>query len=174
MTLLIAILSMPLLMFASGAEHHDVSLFNSDFIYRVLNFSVFIGIVYYLVANPIREFFIGRRESIAKQLEEIEAKLQASKDERLLAEENVAKAEIRANEIVLDATNEAKMLADKIAEKNAQALILLEKQAIEKQALASKKAREATIKTLLNDGIDTSDITINEAKVVSLISNKVA
>ena len=158
----------------AGAEHHDVSMFNSDFFYRVLNFSIFAGILYYLLANPIKAYFSGRSEGIAKQLEEIEEKLQASANERLSAEENVKKSEKRATEIISDAGLEAQTLADNIAEKNAVALTLLEKQADAKQALSTKKATQATIDTLLNDGFDNSDIAVDEAKVVSLISGKVA
>jgi len=172
--LIATVLLVPSLVLASGAEHHDVSMFNSDFFYRVLNFSVFAGIIYYLVANPIKEFFVGRSEGIANQLEEIEAKLQASEDERLSAEENVLKAEAKAEQIVSDAGSDAKTLADNIAEKNDVALTLLEKQALDKQALSAKKATQSTIDTLLNDGFDNADIAVDEAKVVSLISSKVA
>jgi len=167
-------LLLPTLVLASGAEHHEVTMTNSDFFYRVLNFSVFAGILYYLIANPIKEYFVGRTEGIANQLEEIEEKLQASKNERLTAEENVVKAESKAKDIVSDAGDEAKILSDNIAAKNVVALALLEKQTVEKQALSAKKATQATIDTLLNDGFDNSDIAIDEAKVVSLISNKVA
>ena len=174
MALMATALLLPTLVLASGAEHHEVSMSNSDFFYRVLNFSVFAGILYYLIANPIKDYFVGRTAGIANQLEEIEAKLQASKNERLSAEEDVVKAENKAKEIVSDAGNEAKILSDNIADKNAVALTLLEKQAVEKQALSSKKATQATIDTLLNDGFATADIAVDEAKVVSLISSKVA
>ena len=165
---------LPSLVLASGHEHKEVTLLGSDFLFRVLNFSVFAGLIYYLAANPIKEFFLGRSAGIAKQLEEIDAKLQASKNERLLAEENLVKAEKKAKEIVLDAGNEAKVLSGNIAEKNDAVLTQLEKQATEKQALEAKKATRATIDSLLNDGFGNDDITVDEAKVVSLISNKVA
>ena len=171
---LIATVLVPSLVLAGHGEHHDVTMFNSDFFYRVLNFSVFAGLIYYLAANPIKAFFVGRSEGIASQLEEIEAKLQASKNERLAAEENLVKAEEKAKEIVSDAGSEGKLLSSNIADKNGTALELLEKQAVDKQALESKKATRATIDALLNDGFEDDDITIDEAKVVSLISNKVA
>jgi F-type H+-transporting ATPase subunit b len=171
---LIATVLVPSLVLAGHGGHHDVTMFNSDFFYRVLNFSVFVGLIYYLAANPIKEFFVGRSEGIAGQLEEIEEKLQASKNERLVAEENLVKAEEKAKDIVSDAGSEAKVLSTNIASKNETALELLEKQAVEKQALASKKATRATIDALLNDGFGNDDIAVDEAKVVSLISNKVA
>ncbi len=171
---LIATVLVPSLVLAGHGEHHDISMFNSDFFYRVLNFSIFAALIYYLAANPIKAFFVGRSQGIANQLEEIEAKLQASKNERLVAEENLVKAEERAKEILLDAGNEAKILSANITEKNNATLAQLEKQASEKQELEAKKATRATINSLLNDGFGNDDIAIDESKVVSLISNKVA
>ncbi len=173
-TVLIATILIPSLIMAGHSEHHSVTMFNSDFFYRVLNFTIFAGLIYYLVANPIKEFFVGRSQGIANQLKEIEEKLQASKKERLAAEENLAKAEEKAKEIVADATNEAKVLAAKIAEKNATLLSQLEKQALEKQELETKKAMRNTIDEVLNSGITNDDITLDESKVISLISKKVA
>ncbi len=163
----------PSLVLASHGEHH-VTMFDSDFKYRVLNFTIFAGLIYYLVANPIKAFFVGRSQGIANRLKEIEEKLQASKNERLAAEENLAKAEEKAKEIVADAANEAKVLAAKIAEKNVALLSQLEKQALEKQELETKKAMRSTIDEVLNSGITNDDITVDESKVISLISNKVA
>jgi F-type H+-transporting ATPase subunit b len=171
---LLATVLVPSLVLASGAEHHDVTMFNSDFFYRVFNFAIFAGLVYYLVANPIKEFFIGRSEGIANRLKEIEAKLQATKDAKKEAEANLLKAEAKAKEIIADAANEAKLLATNIAEKNEALLTMMEKQAVEKQLLESKKATRTTINNLLEDGITNDDIAIDESKVVSLISKKVA
>jgi len=171
---LLATVLVPTLVLASGSEHHDVTMFNSDFFYRIFNFSIFAGLVYYLVASPIKDFFVGRSEGIANQLKEIEEKLQSSKDAKKDAEKNLLKAESKAKEILLDASNEAKILAENIAKKNDYALELLAKQAEEKAALESKKATRATIDNLLNDGFENDDITVDEAKVVSLIAKKVA
>jgi F-type H+-transporting ATPase subunit b len=167
-------LLLPTMVLAGGDAHHEVTFWGSDFKYRVLNFTVFAGILYYLIANPIKDYFVGRTEGIANKLEEIEEKLQASKNERLAAEENLVKAETKAKEIVTNAENEAKIISDNIAEKNSTALDILEQQAAEKQALASKKATQTTINELLNENFDNSDIAVDEAKVVSLVSGKVA
>ncbi len=170
--LLLSLVALPTLLLANG-EHH-VTMMDSDFKYRVLNFTIFAGLVYYLVANPIKAFFSGRSENISNQLVEIEEKLNASKNERRLAEENVAKAENKAKEIISDAEKESKLLASAIIEKSENTLSLLEKQLEEKQEVEVKKATKETINAVLNDGFDNSDINIDETKVVSLISKKVA
>lgn len=171
---LVATVLVPSLVLASGAEHHDITLLSSDFFYRVFNFAIFAGLLYYLAANPIKAFFTGRTEGIANQLKEIEEKLEASKQDRLTAEENLVKAEEKSQGIISDAVKEAKMLSSNIAEKNENTLILLAKQVEDKKVLETKKATRETINQLLNDGFENSDVTLNEAKVVSLISKKVA
>ncbi len=165
---------LPIVAMASGAEHHDVSMSNSDFFYRVLNFSIFVGLLYYLAANPIKEFFKGRQADIANQLKEIEEKLQASKNEAKEAEEKLIENETKAKEIIADSVNEGKILAENIASKNEDLLISMDKQLDEKMELENKKMAKETINGLLRDGIDNDDIAIDESKVVALVSGKVA
>jgi F-type H+-transporting ATPase subunit b len=172
--LISAVIAVPSLVLAAGGEHHTVTMWESDFKYRVLNFAIFAGLIYYLAANPIKAFFVGRSEDISNQLLEIEEKLKASKNERALAEENLVKAEKKAEELIADAGKEAKLLSSAIAKKNDESLALLEKHVEEKQEVEVKKATKATINAVLNGGFDNSDINVDETKVVSLISKKVA
>lgn len=170
--LLLSLITLPALVLANG-EHH-VTMMDSDFKYRVLNFTIFAGLVYYLVANPIKTFFAGRSEDISNRLLEIEEKLKASKQKGIVAEENLVKARKRAEDILNDAKKESKLLSANIAEKNDKSLSLLDKQLEEKQEVELKKATTKTIANLLNGGFENSDINIDETKVVSLISKKVA
>ena len=166
---------LPVVAMASGdAGHHDVTISNSDFWYRVINFSIFAGLLYYLAAGPIGDFFKGRRADIASQLKEIEDKLQASKDEAKEAEERVVNSETKAKELIADSGNEAKILVENIAKKNEDTLTMLDKSLDEKMELDSKKMAKDVINRLLTDGISNDDIAVDESKVVSLISKKVA
>lgn len=52
-----------------------------DFMWRVLNLVLFLGIVYKLAGKRIKEFFSGRKESIRNELQELEdRKANASKE----------------------------------------------------------------------------------------------
>jgi len=166
---------LPVVAMASGdSGHHGVTMSNSDFWYRVLNFSIFAGILYYLAAGPIGDFFKGRQADIASQLKEIEIKLQASKDEAKEAEARVVASEVKAKELVADSQNEAKILVENIAKKNEAALAVLDRSLDEKMELESKKMANNVINKLLVDGISNDDIAVDESKVVSLVSKKVA
>jgi len=166
---------MPLALLANThGSSHEVSMTNSDFFFRVLNFTIFAGLLCYLLATPIREFFKNRRDGISNQLKEIESKLEESKREELLAKERFQEAQNRAKEIIADAKAEAEVLVKQIEEKNRQLLSSLEKQLEEKIEVEKKKMVKVTIKELLEKGITPDDITLNSSKIVSLISKKVA
>ena len=58
---------------AEGGGHGGPSKW-PDFWYRVLNFALMVGILYFVARKPIREFFAKRSQTIANTLAELEAK----------------------------------------------------------------------------------------------------
>jgi len=175
---LFALLMVPAILLASGGGEESRYLMQtgreSDFWPRVINFAIFASLLYYLIANPIKNFFNGRKEDISAQLREIEEKLQAAKDEKKEAQNRLDESDKRAEEIIADAKKEAEILAKKIAEANENELLLMEKQLEEKMALEERKAAREAIDEILSENITNDDIMIDEAKVVDIISKKVA
>jgi len=173
MTLAIAFV-LPVVAMASGAGHDEVTISNSDFWARVLNFSIFAVLMYLLIAKPIKAFFKGRTEGIANKLKEIDTKLNASKEAAKMAEANLVASKEKAEDMKSDAVAEGAILAENIAKKNSDTLASLEKQSVEKMEHESKKMAKNAIDTILKDGITNDDIAVDESKVVSLVSKKVA
>jgi len=177
--LLFALLIVPAILLASGG-HSEESRYlaqtgrESDFWPRVINFTIFASILYYLIANPIKNFFKGRRDGIAGQLKEIESKLQAAKDEKKEAQAHLDESVNKAAEIIEDAKKEAVILAAKIAEASENELTVLEKQFEEKVTLEERKAARDVIDEVLSENITANDIMLDETKVVDIISKKVA
>ncbi len=58
---------------AEGAHGGGGSQFK-DFLYRVLNFSILVGIMYYVSKKPLANFLANRKESIRRTLQELELK----------------------------------------------------------------------------------------------------
>ena len=178
--ILLSLLVVPAALLASGGHDGEVTRYfvqtgrESDFWPRAFNFVIFASLLYYLIANPVKEFFKGRSEGIAAQLNEIEEKLQAAKDEKKEAQNRLKESEKKAEEILVDAKSEATLLAEKIAIANEEELILLEKQLADKIALDERKSAREVIDEVLSENITNDDIMIDEAKVVEIISKKVA
>ena len=176
---LLSLLVVPAVLLASGGDAESSRYFaqtgrETDFLPRVVNFVIFASLLYYLLANPIKNFFKGRTEGIAAQLNEIESKLQAAKDEKKEAQNRLEESEKRAKEIIADAKAEAVILAEKIATANENELAILDKQFEEKIALEERKSAREAIDEILSENITNDDIQLDEAKVVEIISKKVA
>jgi len=174
--LLAVVIIVPAILFANeGAGQYEALTGRStDFIPRIFNFLVFAGIAYYLLANPIKSFFVGRQRGISNQLKEIEAKLQSAKDEKIEAKSHLKDSKVKANEIVDTAKKEADILSGKIAENSANELKAIEKQYEEKSSLEERRAIRAAINEVLSNNITTDDIPLDEQKVIDLIDKKVA
>ncbi len=170
---------LPVALLAMGGHGEESRYFEqtgrmSDFWPRVINFSIFASLLYYLMANPIKNFFVSRKEAIATQLTEIETKLQAAKKEQLVAQSKLDESEAKVAQIIEDAKKEAMILVKAISEANQQELEAMQKQMNEKIAMEERKAIKETIDEVLSQNIQTDDILIDEMKVVSIISKKVA
>ncbi len=178
--ILLSLLVVPAVLLASGHADGETSRYfmqtgrENDFWPRVVNFTIFASLLYYLVANPIRDFFKGRSAGIATQLSEIEEKLQAAKDEKKEAQARLNASEKKAEELLVDAKAEAVILAEKIATANQNELASLEKQLEEKMTLEERKSAREAIDEVLSENITTDDINLDEKKVVEIISKKVA
>jgi F-type H+-transporting ATPase subunit b len=158
-----------------GSGHYEaITGRATDFLPRIFNFLIFAGIAYYLLANPIKNFFVGRREGISDQMKEIEAKLQASKEEKKEAEMRVEESRKKAEEIIKTAGKEAELLAAKIAAASEVELEALERQYEEKSALEKRRVIREAISDVLSSNINNDDIQLDEKKVIDLIDKKVA
>lgn len=90
------------LVYASGGEGHaDSGVLLKDFLWRVMNFAIVIGILVYFLTKPLKKGLSGRRDEIEKALAEAElikqeAEAKFAEYDRKLAAANAEIAEISA------------------------------------------------------------------------------
>ncbi|MEA1879864.1 MAG: F0F1 ATP synthase subunit B [Campylobacterota bacterium] len=177
---LLSLLVVPAVLLASGAADGETTRYfaqtgrETDFLPRVVNFTIFAALLYYLLANPIKTFFKDRKEGISTQLKEIENKLQTAKDEKKEAQMRLDESKKKAEQIVSDAKNEAVVLAEKIAKSNQNDLENMMTQLEDKISLEERKSAREAIDEVLSENIVNDDIMLDEKKVVNIISKKVA
>lgn len=177
--LYVALLVLPAVLMASGGEGETSRYLlqtgrETDFVPRMFNFVIFAGLLYYLIASPIKDFFRGRREDIAKRLNDIESKLQEAKDAKKTAEQALVNSKIKAKEIVSDAKKEMELLAKNIEENNQKDLELLDRQYEDKIDHIERKMIKDTIDSILSENITADDILLTEDQVVDIVAKKVA
>jgi len=177
--LTLAAFALPALLLASGhgegAGHYEaITGRSSDFVPRIFNFLIFAGLLYYLIAEPIRNFFSGRREQIASQLKEIESRLQEAKEARKAAEQALSESEKKAKEILEDAEKEAALLTERYRELGVRELEALERQYQERIEMEERKMQRETIVQLLDENIQPEDIPLSGSQVIETLAKKVA
>jgi F-type H+-transporting ATPase subunit b len=177
---ILSLLVVPALLLASGhsdggeaTKYFALTGRQTDILPRSVNFLIFAGLLYYLIADKLKAFLVGRQEGIANQLKEIENKLELAKKEERNAQALVKESEVKAKTIVADAKNEAVMLGEKIMQANVQDIAILDKQMQEKMDLEAKKSIKDTIASILNKNIGTDDVELSNKSVVSIIDRKV-
>jgi len=175
----IALLAIPALLLASGdnkmAEQYlELTGRATDFGPRLFNFVLLVALLYYLLANPLKEFLKNRSDSIAQQLAEIERRRQASKDAKIKAEEALERAKSKAKEIIEDAKAEISVIKEKIEKETMQELALLEKITKEKMEIERRKVVKETTFNVLNESISSEDIPLDASKIINIVTKEVA
>ena len=111
--LLAVTVALPALASSSGG-HADSGVLMTDFIWRMFNFAVTIGILVYFVRKPIKNGLAGRRAGIATNLEEAE-KAQADAEAKFAEyDEKLNKAEAEIEVIAADLKREGELERERI------------------------------------------------------------
>jgi F-type H+-transporting ATPase subunit b len=108
-----------------------------NFAWRLLNIAIFIGILYKLVGRKAKDFFIGRRDGIRTELEDLEARK---------TEAELRLAEVKKRIADLDAECEAILKESKAQAEQLKAAILAE---AHRQA---EQVREQALRAAENEG----------------------
>jgi F-type H+-transporting ATPase subunit b len=176
---IIALLAIPAFLLASGdnkmAEQYlELTGRATDFGPRLFNFVLLAILLYYLLANPLKEFLKNRSDSIAMELAEIEKRRQASKDAKVKAEQDLELAKAKAKEIIEDAKAEVNLIKEKIFNQTEQELATLEKVTKEKMEIEKRKVVKETTVNVLNESISSDDIPLDASKIINIVTKEVA
>ncbi len=155
-------------LFASSGEG------GTDIVPRTVNFLIFAAIIYYLVADHVKNFFQNRSASIAAKLEEVQVKLKKAKEDKERAEAELAKAKELAKEIVETTKKEIEIVTKEIKEQTQNELAILEKSFEENiELLRRKRVREIT-QEVLEELFEDKSLELDKEKFVNMIVKKVA
>jgi|SaaInl8_135m_RNA_FD_contig_111_175463_length_1990_multi_6_in_0_out_0_2 F-type H+-transporting ATPase subunit b len=146
----------------------------TDIIPRTVNFLIFAGLVYYLLADKIKVFFTERAENVVAELDKIEDKIRESKRAKEMAENAITEAEIKAKEIVETSGIEAELLTERIELNCQDDLLNMEKSKNETMGVEKNKMVRTVVFETLDDIFDGNDDTIDNQKLVISLLKKVA
>ncbi|WP_456322686.1 F0F1 ATP synthase subunit B [Hydrogenimonas sp.] len=167
----LAVMLLPAALLASG---HEAASGGTDFVPRLVNFIIFAAIIYYLLADPIKNFFKGRSASIAAEFEEVQNRLKAVRKAKEDAKAAYEEAQRTAEDIIESAKKESQLLAKKLDEQLQVELENLEKLQEEKMEVEKRQMVRKTVSEVLSELFKGDAIAMDEKKFVNLIMKKVA
>ena len=150
---------------SAGGDHGEVA--SKGWVitdtYKVMNFAVLAGVLFYLARKPVKEFFSSRTTGIRQELETLEQKKVES--EKILARyaEQIATLDKEADKIVADYVAQGEAAKKRIlAEAEAQA-VKLEEMAKRNIELEFKNARLALKQEIVDKALAKAEILVKES-----------
>jgi len=122
-----------------------------DIVPRTINFIVFAAILYYFIANPIKNAYKGRIAGIAARLDNIEQKLKDSKAKKDDALRRVEEAKANAAGLVETARKEAVLISERIKEETRQEVANLEKSFQDQKEFEKRRMVKSVVGEILNE-----------------------
>ena len=95
----------------------EVTLSQSDFVERVINFIIFVLIFWYFGAGKIKEIFTSRTKEISEAFQKAQDEAQKIKREKEKAKFELEEAKQKASEIIALAKRESYMIAQKFEDR---------------------------------------------------------
>jgi F-type H+-transporting ATPase subunit b len=159
----------PLALFASeGAET------NYDIVQRTVNFVIFAGILWYLLAEKIKAFFAGRSLGIQAELDKVQDTLKESQSKVDEATLKLEEAKKLAVEIVSSANAEIDSIKSKIAQAAENEIAHLNKNFDDKIKVETRKAKKEVVQSVLEELLNSDNIGVSQDELANIVLKKVA
>ena len=166
--LLLGLALAPVALFASseGAE--------TDIVQRTVNFIIFAGILWYLLADKIKAFFANRTLSIQAELDKVQETLKASQDKFSDAQKKLEEAEKIATDIIEGAKADIDSVKQKVATAVDSDITNLNKNLDEMMKVETSKAKKQVVAEVLEELLSSENIKLTQQELANIVLKKVA
>ena len=167
--ILVLMLSISTLALASDAGQGG-----TDIVQRTVNFVLFAGLIWYLVAEPVKNFFQARSQSIADELKKVQDKLNESIALKKEAQAKISDAEKFAEELAVSSKKENKVINDNIMMQCEADLETLSKQHTSLTEFEQRRMVRTVVENVLNNVLSESSKDFDKEAMANVILKKVA
>ncbi|WP_419765325.1 MAG: F0F1 ATP synthase subunit B [Arcobacter sp.] len=167
--LLLTLLALaPVALFANseGAE--------TDIIQRTVNFVIFAGILWYLLADKIKAYFANRTLEIQSELDKVQDTLKASQAKVDDAAEKLENAKKLAAETVELAKSEVGALKQKVADAVDHEIAQLNRNFDDKVEVETRKQQREVVEEILEELLKSDNISLSQDELANIVLKKVA
>ena len=146
----------------------------TDLIQRTVNFIIFAGILWYLLADKIKAFFAERSLSIQGELDKVQDTLKASQDKVKDAQKKLEEAKKIATEIIDGAKADIDSVKQKVAAAVESDIANLNKNLDEMMKVETSKAKKEVVNEVLEELLSSENIKLTQNELVNIVLKKVA
>ena len=154
---------------ASDAEHAG-----TDIVQRTVNFALFAGLIWYLIAEPAKNYFAGRSQGIADEMQKVQDKLNESISLKKDALAKISDAEKFAEELAVSSKKENKILNDNIMTQCNVELEILAKGQVSLMDFEQRKMVRSVVEETLSEVLSQSSDSFDKEAMANVILKKVA
>jgi F-type H+-transporting ATPase subunit b len=147
---------------------------DTDIAPRTLNFVIFAAILYYLIADPIKAFFVERKAKITSALEMRESKLKAAKSAVVDAEQYLVDSKKLADELLKTANSDVVLLKERAKQAALNEIATLEKQFNDDCELMKKKTVMRAVEEELSQIFTIKGYGVSDQEFAQIFAKKVA
>jgi F-type H+-transporting ATPase subunit b len=147
---------------------------STDIVQRTVNFVLFAAVLYYLLAEPVKNFFSGRSQGIADELDKVQEKLRESKREKEQAESKIVEAEKFAKDLLATSKKENELINDKMMKNCESELEVLQKQNRALMELEKRQMVREVVSEIMNEVLTEGDTSLSKEDMAQIIMKKVA
>lgn len=167
--LLLGLALAPVALFAQEGAETDY-----DIVQRTVNFIIFAGILWYLLADKIKAFFADRTLSIQAELDKVQDTLKASEDKVNEAQKQLDDAKKLAAEIVENAKADIDSVKQKVSVAVDTDIANLEKNLEEMMKVETSKAKREVVAEILDELLKSDNIKLSQDELANIVLKKVA
>lgn len=146
----------------------------TDIVQRTVNFVLFAGLVWYLVAEPVKSYFVSRSQAIADELKKVQDKLNETIALKKEALAKISDAEKYADGLAVSLKKENKIINDSIMTQCENELETLSKQHAVMKEFEQRKMVRNVVKDVLNQVLAQSSDDFDIEAMANVILKKVA
>ena len=167
--LLLGLALAPVALFASSEGAVE-----TDIVQRTVNFIIFAGILWYLLADKIKAFFAERSLSIQGELDKVQDTLKASQDKVKDAQKKLEEAKKIATEIIDGAKADIDSVKQKVATAVDSDIVNLNKNLEEMMKVETSKAKKEVVTEVLKELLSSENIKLTQQELANIVLKKVA
>lgn len=163
-----------ILFLATSALMANEGATETDIVQRTINFLIFAGILYYLIADKVKAYFGDRSNEIKSNLQKVQDRLKQTKLAKQDAEKKVEEAKKIAADILAVSKKENSMLNEKITAQMEQDLKALEHQHQSLIAFEQRSMISSVVEEIMDDVLSDENMPLDSDTMKEIMLKKVA